>query len=286
MKTFFGKLKFPFFILLLTTSVMAQIPNNSMEEWSGDVPTNWLPGNYENYVFVTPVADPHSGSFAARIETKEINSVLIQGIISAGADGSGFPISQRYNQVSLYYKFHKTVSTAYITFSVGVKKGEDGIGAGVVGITTHTDQYVALNIPIHYVTNDIPDRAVITIAITDQTLNTAASGSYVEVDDFSFDFISGVDNANNSPNKFELQQNFPNPFNPSTAIKYSVPETGNVTLKVYDIIGNEVATLVNETKPAGDYEVHFSPANLSSGIYIYRLQAGSQILTRKMTYLK
>lgn len=88
------------------------------------------------------------------------------------------------------------------------------------------------------------------------------------------------------PKDFSLKQNYPNPFNPSTVIKYQVPSTGNVVLKVYDILGKEVATLVNDVKAAGDYECRFSGANLSSGLYIYMLKAGSSVQSKKMILLK
>ncbi len=88
------------------------------------------------------------------------------------------------------------------------------------------------------------------------------------------------------PKKFSLAQNFPNPFNPMTAIKYQIPELSNVTLKVYDVLGSEVATLVNEEKPVGSYEVEFNASNLPSGIYFYRLQAGSFVETKKMVLMK
>ena len=90
----------------------------------------------------------------------------------------------------------------------------------------------------------------------------------------------------NAPNTFSLSQNYPNPFNPTTLIKFSIPVKGNVTLKVYDIIGNEVATLVNENKDAGTFEVNFSAENFSSGIYLYQLKSSSFIETKKMTLIK
>ncbi|RKY91850.1 MAG: hypothetical protein DRQ01_07030, partial [Ignavibacteriae bacterium] len=91
--------------------------------------------------------------------------------------------------------------------------------------------------------------------------------------------------------KFELEQNYPNPFNPSTKIKFSVPpnvkqETSKVSLKIYDVLGNEVAVLVNEEKPAGNYETEFNASNLSSGIYYYKLVTGSFTDTKKMILLK
>ena len=89
-----------------------------------------------------------------------------------------------------------------------------------------------------------------------------------------------------NPEQFWLSQNFPNPFNPTTTIKYSTPTPEFVTLKIYDILGNEVATLVNEEKPAGSYEIDFNAAGLSSGIYFYKLQAGRLIETKKMILLR
>ena len=92
------------------------------------------------------------------------------------------------------------------------------------------------------------------------------------------------------PTEFVLNQNYPNPFNPSTIISFQLPASSNVTLKVYDILGNEVATLVNEYKNAGTYEIDFNPAssikNSASGVYFYRLQAGDYLETKKMLLLK
>jgi hypothetical protein len=97
-----------------------------------------------------------------------------------------------------------------------------------------------------------------------------------------------------SPNNFKLYQNSPNPFNPSTKIKYTIPnvvesetkQSNFVTLKVYDLLGNEIATVVNEEKPAGTFEVEFNADNLPSGIYFYKMQAGNFINTKKMIMLK
>ncbi|MGE5812399.1 MAG: T9SS type A sorting domain-containing protein, partial [Ignavibacteria bacterium] len=88
------------------------------------------------------------------------------------------------------------------------------------------------------------------------------------------------------PKTFSLSQNYPNPFNPNTKIQYAVGSRRNVSLKVYDILGREIITLVNEEKPAGEYEVEFAGSSLSSGIYFYQLKAGNSILTKKMVYLK
>ena len=88
------------------------------------------------------------------------------------------------------------------------------------------------------------------------------------------------------PSYYSLHQNYPNPFNPITTIKYQIPELSFVTLKVYDVLGNEILTLVNEEKPIGTYEITWYVGNLPSGVYFYQLKAGSFIETKKMVLLK
>ncbi len=89
-----------------------------------------------------------------------------------------------------------------------------------------------------------------------------------------------------NPSDYALHQNFPNPFNPTTNIKYQIPELSYVTLKVYDVLGSEVAILVSEEKQVGSYEVEFDATTLPSEVYFYRLQAGSFVETKKMVLLK
>ncbi len=89
-----------------------------------------------------------------------------------------------------------------------------------------------------------------------------------------------------TPEEFELNQNYPNPFNPSTKISYSIPAAGNVTLKVYNVLGTEVADLVNSYHNAGNYKVNFSGSDLASGIYFYELRLGNKSITRKMILMK
>jgi len=85
---------------------------------------------------------------------------------------------------------------------------------------------------------------------------------------------------------YKLSQNYPNPFNPSTTINYSIPERSNVTLKVYDILGREIATLVNKQQKAGFYEVNWNAINNSSGVYFYKILAGDFVETKKMILLR
>lgn len=103
---------------------------------------------------------------------------------------------------------------------------------------------------------------------------------------FTWTDWTSVENDDEPVHSFRLFQNYPNPFNPTTKIRYEIPEISFVTIKVYDLLGNEIATLVNEEKPAGSYEVEFNGSKLSSGIYYYQIISGSYNQTRKMVYLK
>lgn len=88
------------------------------------------------------------------------------------------------------------------------------------------------------------------------------------------------------PKDYELFYNYPNPFNPTTIIRYALPKDGLVTLKVYDVLGREVKTLINEFKPAGSYNVTFDASNLASGVYIYQLRAGDFVANKKLILMK
>jgi hypothetical protein len=89
-----------------------------------------------------------------------------------------------------------------------------------------------------------------------------------------------------TPTEFSLEQNFPNPFNPTTTIKYSIPLSTKIIIRVFDVLGNQIAVLVNEKKPAGNYKLTWNAANLPSGVYFYRLKAGNFVETKKMILLK
>jgi hypothetical protein len=101
-----------------------------------------------------------------------------------------------------------------------------------------------------------------------------------------FDRVVSVENRTFAPAEFVLSQNYPNPFNPTTVISYQVPAASMVTLVVYDILGREAASLVNEEKAPGIYEVRFDASHLASGVYFYRLQAGDFIQTKKLIVMK
>ena len=88
------------------------------------------------------------------------------------------------------------------------------------------------------------------------------------------------------PTVYSLYNNYPNPFNPSTTIKYDIPEQSYVTIKIYNITGEEVSTLLNEEQNAGRYQIQWNAAELASGVYFYRIQAGQFSDTKKLILMK
>ncbi|MFN3872516.1 MAG: T9SS type A sorting domain-containing protein [Ignavibacterium sp.] len=100
------------------------------------------------------------------------------------------------------------------------------------------------------------------------------------------DVLTSVDDEGQIPVEYKLEQNYPNPFNPTTTIKFAVAEKSRVIIKIYNITGEEITTLVNEEKDRGWYEIKFNSNGLSSGIYLCRMQAGNYVSIKKMMLLK
>lgn len=103
--------------------------------------------------------------------------------------------------------------------------------------------------------------------------------------------LTGTNSVSNEPESelpesVQLSQNYPNPFNPNTTINFAVPEYENVQLEVFDLLGRKVSEILNEPKNAGRYSINFDASNLTSGLYLYRLQVGEHVLTKKMTLIK
>lgn len=114
-------------------------------------------------------------------------------------------------------------------------------------------------------------------------------GDEVYIDNVSM-YYSGTnavdENSIIQPQSFSISQNYPNPFNPTTKINYAIPKQSHVSLKIYDVLGNEVGVLVNEEKSVGSYSVEFDGNNLSSGLYFYKMQTSGFVETKKMMLLK
>jgi len=121
--------------------------------------------------------------------------------------------------------------------------------------------------------------------------NNIISGKYnyrlKQIDnDGQYEYSNSIDVDFGPPKKFELYQNYPNPINPVTSIRFTIPEAGNVKLSIFNILGQEIRTIVNEFKEAGIYTINFSAEDLNSGVYIYKIETGSFNQSRKMTLIK
>ncbi len=119
-----------------------------------------------------------------------------------------------------------------------------------------------------------------------RAVDAAYVGSEIAIGEFSIGVVLVAEEVNNIPKEYGIEQNFPNPFNPTTTIRYSIPEDGLVTLKIYNAIGQEITTLINEIKQIGNYYLQFDASLLPSGVYFYQLNAGNFTNTKKMILLR
>ncbi len=279
------------FVFLCSLNFLnAQIPNAGFEDWTSGEPNNWLTNNADPYITVTQSNSSHSGLSA--LKGAAINYIPpflpVMGPVAfcEGADGYGFPIEGRFNSLKGFYKFNQQGGDQ-IVVTVVVSLDTVGIGAGSI-VLNAAASYAEFGVPITYIDPATPNRCYVAIQMTNPIGGIIATlGSEIYIDDLqlSMDFVSDVKDEFQI-SKFELSQNYPNPFNPSTRIQYQVSSNSQVSLKVYDVLGNEVATLVNEEKPTGVYEVNFDASQLSSGIYFYKLNAANYSETKKMILMR
>jgi hypothetical protein len=124
--------------------------------------------------------------------------------------------------------------------------------------------------------------------LAEELYQTWDGSAWVNVLKYSYTYapVTTVNEDLSSVNSYSLSNNYPNPFNPTTKISYHISQSDFVSLKVYDVLGNEIATLVDEYKPGGNFEVEFNAAGLSSGVYFYTLHAGSFTQTKKLILMK
>jgi hypothetical protein len=272
-------------LVVIAGSSLAQIPNASFENWANGDPVGWSTNN-GIYTFVTQSSSTHSGASAAQGGVVNFGAFNLScSLISTDVSGAGFPISQRYGSLHGFYKF-TPVGGDYFLASYLAEKGSAGVAAGSYLDGSAQSVYREFVASILYPGADVPDNAVISFSITGAG-GFPHVGSIFVVDDLSFGPATGVnDLPNGLPKAFRLEQNYPNPFNPTTNIVYDVPEQSHVNMTVLDILGREVAVVVDQLQPAGRYKAVFDASALTSGTYFYRLTAGSYVQTRKFLLLR
>jgi hypothetical protein len=268
-------------VLLLSSINLAQIPNSSFESWTAGNPDGWITTNIFGLVAnVTQVNDAHHGSSAARGEVVSIENGAFPPLLLTLAELNSRPAS-----LTGYYKFTPVQGDEFIVV-VGMLKDSVMVGEGIYQSDDTKSSYSHFTVDINYISPETPDMVLIQVFVTgSDDEDEPHAGTFYIVDHFEFSNLTG-NNDENLVYSYNLNQNYPNPFNPSTIISYQLPREEFVTIKIYDIIGNEVATLVNNVKQAGDHQINFDASGLTNGVYIYSIKAGSFQQTRKMMLIK
>jgi hypothetical protein len=148
------------------------------------------------------------------------------------------------------------------------------VASGEFGSTANVTAFTKFSIPLDYFSAENPDTVWFEASLQSGLDDTLHLGTGYVFDDLAFEgTATAVEQSKVKPTSFALEQNYPNPFNPETAIRYDLPGAASVRLSVYNPLGQEVATLVNEQEPAGSYQVRFNASTMPSGMYFYRLEA-------------
>ena len=207
-------------------------------------------------------------------------SIVVCGtkIFAGGPNGGVFySVNNGDNWNAMNAGLKNKIINRLIVYDLNLFSGS--LGGGVFLLTNNSDTWKDVNF-------GMTDTNIISFAVNRTTLFAGTKGGGVWRRELS-EMITSVDNnIGGLPSIFELDQNYPNPFNPTTVITYQLPVISKATLKIYDVLGCEVATLVDEEQSAGWKEVEWNANGFASGIYFYKLQAGSNSDIKKMTLLK
>jgi hypothetical protein len=272
----------------LQMAAQAQIPNPGFENWvNSHTPVGWYTNNVEASGWITISEtggqESHSGTYAMRGDVISAATVPYPPIAWTG----NFLCSQPYAQLTGWYEF-SPLNGDVLSVSILIY-GHDGALGFAVFIDQSASEFTQFSLPINYSDTGDPDSAAISVAILRQDTAEVNVGSYFILDDLVFENGSSVPErpaTHAIPAAFSLHQNYPNPFNPSTTIAFDLQKAGRISLRVFDLLGREVAVLKDGFVESGMHCVLFNGGNLSSGIYFARLDAGSFSQTKKLMLLK
>lgn len=292
-------------MLVMPLTVLAQIPNAGFENWTGTAEpftlTSWYTDNILGFPPYVPAVIPVTRSAAAHT-----GSYAVQGTVlgyTLGAEGAAYePWIEAYfgyaGRPASLTGWYKYTPVAHDTLQVTVELYSNNLSQ-VIAISdwglSPAAVYTKFTAPLEYFGAGTPDSVWIWVTIGPGDNDTLHLGSTFLLDDLAFEGqATGISASTPKPLTFALQQNYPNPFNPSTTIRYTLPEASHVRLSVYNLLGEEIAVLVNEQREAGVYDQRFEASGLPSGTYFYRIeaqgQAGAQskshVQVRKMTIVK
>ncbi|TAL66805.1 MAG: T9SS type A sorting domain-containing protein [Bacteroidetes bacterium] len=272
--------------IMSTITLYSEITNPGFESWTDGNPDNWrTTNNPPTFVNVTQTIDAHSGSYALEGEVKTINGFSIPVALESGSDGAGFPENTRPAALHGWYKF-TSISQDIFMVTLAFRKGEQGIGAGQFSTTNSTGNWTEFVANIVWGSEETPDEVLIGFQLQGTT-GLVHEGSLFIIDDLAYGpaIPTGVEEKS-GPNEVSLLQNYPNPFNQTTTIRYNIGESEQVNLSVYDLLGQEVATLANGNQSPGNYEINFDSSKLPQGTYFYKLQAGASTHVKVMDVVR
>jgi len=288
-------------LLVLPLTIFSQIPNPGFEQWSGGNPVDWFCSNIPPFgTPVTQITPGHGGSWAVRGEviTSTLGDTMLP-LLTSGSSAQGFPVTARHNELNGYYKF-SPIGGDVILIAVLMYHGNVSVGGGVILISTGAPNFTQLSVPVNYTSSETSDKCVIQFGISNSQ-PIFHPGSYFIIDDLSLSTTTDIQNQPITmvPADFELLQNYPKPFNPTTEISYQLPVLSEVQLTILNSLGQEIKTLVSEIQSPGKYAVRWDGSKesgqlVASGIYLYRLfvhpaglPAGQDFAqSRKMIFLK
>lgn len=258
------------------------IPNPGFESWTGTEPDGWITNNSPGLVVpVQQSSTSHSGSFSAQTETVDFGGFPYSGWVQ-----SSFAVSQRHATLTFWYQFLPVGDDgAYAAIYMFSNGNLIGVGAGE--IYSPQNSWTQAMIPIQYIFSDTPDTCQILLGVSGDSLgNDPNVGTLARIDDLAFSGVVSVKSKEQQPLAYSLEQSYPNPFNPTTTIEFSIAQASEVKLVVYNQLGQTVATLVNERLSAGSYTVDWNAEGLPSGVYYYRISAGDFTQIRKSILMK
>ena len=278
-------------LCLVWNTGLSQIPNAGFETWSGGNPTGWATSNAPPVLTnVTQSSVAHSGASAVRGDAVQFFTTVMAPVIQVGPAARGFAYNQRPASFTGYYQFH---SVGGDRFGINVGLFSGGVGGTAIAFAasanpTEVSSYTQFNVPFVYQNPGFPDTCIVQIQIVGPTVGTDVHvGSYFLLDDIALVGTNAVgEEPGTLPSTASLEQNFPNPFNPTTDIRFRTADHGFVTLKVYDLLGREVMMLVNSVVKPGAHTVRWDATGQPSGVYYCRLLAGNFSETRKLILTK
>ena len=267
------------------------IPNPGFENWTSGNPDGWYSSNIPGfYIPITQSGSSHSGNYAVRGEVVTYDQTPVLPALFPVT--VLIPITQNYTRMTGYYQMTNQGEDAFYAEVIFYDAQSLPVAVGIseLGPTNGGYQMFTVDMIYESLSQQPAANAYVLFGIdlaSESSLEAVTVGSSFLLDDLAFDMVSTVDGpAKDKPLVFSLDQNYPNPFNPETMISFTLPEAGKKVLSIYNNLGQEVRSLINEDMAAGPHQVSFNAVSLPSGIYYYQLESGSYRSVKKMMLVR